>query len=67
MAFKLGMTVGMSYLVTLVLLNMTLMQGHSGSANAKQTFNVELSQQLFQQATSNKLATGAGHLLHDLD
>ena len=70
MVFKLGMTVElcMAYTLILVSMTMTLMQGHSGSAEAKQT-SVELSRQLTKQAISIKLYTtvGPGLFLHDLD
>ena len=60
LAFTLGMTVDlcMSYLLMLVSMTLTLMQGHSGSAKAKIQYWFILKT---KQAKSIKLATTVGH------
>ena len=45
-----------------VLVTLTLMQGHTGSAKAKHHLD-----NLTKQAICIKLATAGGHCLHDLD
>ena len=64
--FKLGMTVDlwMPYLLMLVSMTLTLMQGHSGSAKAK---NQRCMLSATKQAISIELATTVGHFLLDLD
>ena len=56
MAFKLGMTVDvcMAYMLTLVSMTFTLMQGHSGSAKAQKALNY------LDNKASNKLDTTVG-------
>ena len=65
-AFNLGMTVDlwMPYMLRLVLMTLTLMQGHSWSAKAKNQCCMHLAT---KQVISIKLATTVGHFLHDLD
>ena len=55
----------MPYILMLVLMRLTLMQGHNGSAKAKQIQRCMLS--ATKQAISIKLASTVGHCLHDLD
>ena len=66
MAFQLGMTVDlcMAYLLVLILMTLTLVQGHSGSANANKSALNYLEN---KQATSITLATTVGHYLRDLE
>ena len=52
------------YMIMLVLVTLTLMQGHNGSAKAK---NQHCMLSATKQAISMKLATKLDHLLRDLD
>ena len=66
MAFNHGMMVDLytAYMLMLVSMTLTLMQGHSGSAEGKK-FNFRIIS-TSKQIISVKLATTVGHFLHDL-
>ena len=65
MAFTLGMTVDV-YMTNMLML-VSMMQGHSGSAKAKQSALNYLDCVTTNQAPSIILATTVGHFLRDLD
>ena len=60
--FKLGMTVDLygAYMITLYSMTLTLMQGHSGSANVRIQYWIISTT---KQAMSIKLATTVGHFM----